>query len=625
MQPPPTATIQAAAQRVRGNDIPGAYAILETALAADPDATQLREFLAYVAATTGDHQRAAEAYRFLFEADPGNMTMRVNLATALMASGRLEEADAVCAGQSDPRLVRLMAYLSQQRGEAGTIEAYERVVAAYPGDFESWNNLGNALLADGRPEDAVQALDRAVQLRPDQLPIYFNYAHALALVDRHQGRQHLMRQAATRWPEDAAVQLELGLAELAANDVIAAEAALRKAIALDTGVTRQALVELGMLLENLSRIDDLAALIEEVGKTSPDIPELTFLNAWLLRRKGEWDAALALAEETPDTIHPLRRSQLIADLNDRLGNTERAFSAFAAMNREALAIQRPLSGPSYREHLDATLATLAPEHVAKWRSLRSDHSQTAPIFIVGFPRSGTTLLDTLLLNVPNVHVLEELPAFAQATEELGYDQSGLAALDDVQASSIRAKYLSRIDELSPCAAGSIIVDKHPLHMTRIATIGRLFPNARVVLVERHPFDAVLSCFMANFQLNLAMRSFTTLEETALVYDRAFSIWQQASSLFPDLRIERVRYERLVTDMEGELRPLLAALDLPWSASVMDNQHSAATRDRVRTASYSQISEPIYQRAVARWERYRSHLAPVLPILTPWAERMGYPV
>ena len=618
-----TSIIQTAAQRVRARDLNGAYDVLNAALSSDPRSPQLLEFLAYVAATAGDHVRAADAYGRLFDLDRNNMTARINLATALMAGGRSDDAEALCAGQSDTRLQRLTAFLKQQRGEAGTVEAYRRVLAEHPSDFESWNNLGNALLVDGQIDDAIVAFDRAVQLRPDQLQIYFNYGHALSLAERHKGRQQLMRQGAARWPDDANVQLELARAEMAANDMAAAEVALRRALALDPGMISQALVELGMLLENLSRIGDLATLIDETRKTHPQAPELVFLEAWLLRRRGNLPDALRLARSVPEVVHPLRRTQLLADLYDRLDEPDAAFATFALMNQEAVAAQRPLAGPSYREHLEATLSALSPDRVSEWRPIATDSERRAPIFIVGFPRSGTTLLDTLLLNVPKVQVLEELPAFAQATESLGYDQAGLLSLDNQQAADMRARYFDRIEELAAVPEDSIVVDKHPLHMTRLATIGRLFPDARIVLVERHPYDVVLSCFMANFQLNLAMRSFTTLEETAKVYDRAFTIWDRVRSILPDLRIEHVRYERLVTDTEGEMRSLLAGLDLPWDASVLDNQRSAAMRDRVRTASYSQITEPVYQRAVARWERYRHHLEPVIPILAPWAKRMGY--
>lgn len=620
----PQSVIEAASARARARDLPGALTLIAEGLRRHPDAPPLLELQGFIAANTADHALAADAYGRLLAADPANMVARVNLATALTAAARHAEAAAVAEGHSHPKLDRIRAYLQQQSGTADASAEWARIVADDPDDAQSLNNLGNALRAEGRLNEAIAAFDRAVQLRPDMLPLYLNYAAALAEAERFEGRRQLMRQAADYAPDDAQVQLELGLAEAARGDTARAEDALRRAIALEKGFTR-AFVELGLLLENLNRVDDLAALIEEARRRAPDAPEIAFLDAWLLRRRGRLDEALTTAERVPATIHPLRTHHLVADLADRLGDTERAFAEFTAMNQVALSVQRAGVGPSYREQLAAIAANLTDDRVASWRGRRiPGDAPSSPIFIVGFPRSGTTLLDTLLMNVPGVRVLEELPALAQAAEALGPDEGRLATLDDAAAAAMRADYHAQVERLSPGAGAGILVDKHPLHMTRVGTIHRLFPDATIVLVERHPYDAVLSCFMANFQLNAAMRSFTDLTEAARTYDAAFTIWERGRALFPRLRTATVRYERLVTDIEAELRPLLGTLELAWTPAVADNQGSAARRERVRTASYAQITEPVYQRAVARWTRYGRHLAPVLPILAPWAERMGYP-
>lgn len=613
--------IETAGKRARVGDIDGGTRIVQAALTERPGDVDLLEFLGYLSATSRDHELSADVYAQLLARDPGNLAARVNLANALAALNRLPEAAAVADGYDHPKLQRVMAYVRQQGGGDASSALYRQVVAANPTDAESWNNLGNALMAEGALDEALQAFDHAIRIRPEGLPIYFNFSNALFLADRHEARRQLMRQAAEYAPGNAQVFMELGLAEASRGDLELAEAALRRSIALDRGFTR-AFVELGLLLENVSRIDSLAALIEEGERRDPDAPELIFLRAWLLRRRGDVGAALALAEQVPENIHPLRRFQLIADLRDRLGDADGAFAAFSQMNEAAIGVQRPLAGPSYIEILQSIRKNLAEPRVEPGPVASQP---AAPIFIVGFPRSGTTLLDTLLMNVANVRVLEELPALNEATAVLGQDEAGLATLDDTQANELRARYFERVESLSPEALGHVIIDKHPLHMTRIATIHRLFPDAHVVLVERHPCDAVFSCFMANFQLNTAMRSFTTLEGAAQVYDAAFSIWTEGLARFPGIRATTVRYERMIADLEGELRPLLATLGLPWNDDVLDNRKSAASRERVRTASYAQITEPLYGRAVARWERYRKYLEPVMPILAPWAERMGYPV
>jgi tetratricopeptide (TPR) repeat protein len=605
----------------RRGDLAAARRAAEAALSAEPGSPPLLSLAGLAAARMGDPAGAIPHFRRLLDLDPADGATRLNLATALAACGRFDEAIEACAAAADPRLLRVAAYALQQAGRlAEAARAYEKVVAAFPDDFESWNNLGNARFASADIDGAIAALGRAIDLRPDVPQMYVNLSEALSRAERFEDRARVMRAAAALAPADSAVQAELGLAEASVRNFPAAEAAYREAIRLDAGFN-QAWLELGLLLENLNRVDDLAALVADAKARGFDEPEIGFLRAWALRRQRRFEEALPLAEATPATIHPVRRAQLLAEIVDRLGDGPRAFAAFEEMNRAAVAARPGWGGPTYREQVAAAAALIDPEKVARWSPVELPGAPPAPVFIVGFPRSGTTLLDTLLMNVPSLHVLEEMPVLAEVSDRLG-DDARLAALSSAEAAALRARYFEALDALSPPPPGATIVDKYPLHMTRMPLIHRIFPDAKIVLVERHPCDAVLSCFMANFQLNVAMRSFTDLEEAALTYDAVFDAWSRAERSLP-LAVHRIRYERMVEDLEGEMRPLLDFLGLPWDEKVLDNRASAAKRDHIRTASYSQVTEPIYRRASGRWQRYREQLAPVLPILAPWAERMGY--
>ena len=119
-----------------------------------------------------------------------------------------------------------------------------------------------------------------------------------------------------------------------------------------------------------------------------------------------------------------------------------------------------------------------------------------------------------------------------------------------------------------------------------------------------------------------MRAFTDIEEAARLYDAVLEAWTRAGDLLP-LDVHAIRYERLVEDLEAEMRPLLDFLGLAWNPKVLDNKAAAEGRDYIATASYAQVAEPIYRRATGRWTHYREQMTPVLPILAPWAERMGY--
>jgi tetratricopeptide (TPR) repeat protein len=613
-----------ALEMLRGGDVAGARALIETSLAAAPGDRQLLELAALLAGRSGDAAAAAGHFRSLLAAAPDDRKMRLNLAMALAGAGELDEAIAVCGdGGGDPALLRVLGYAHQQGGRLDqAAAAYRAAVALLPDDFESWNNLGNALLALGDVEGAIDALQRAINLQPDAIPIYKNFSEALGRAERHDARQRVMRAAARRAPKNAEVQCELGLAESAAQDFAAAETAFRAAIALSPGFT-PAYLELGLLLENRNHIDALEALVEQAEAKGIANDEIAFLKAWVHRRRGRMEEALPLAEATPHTISPVRRHQLLAELLDRTGDTARAFAEFEAMNAAALATKPPPPGPGYRDTIAADVARLTAPAIAAWTRADIGSTPPAPVFIVGFPRSGTTLLDTLLMNMPQLHVLEELPVLMRVETELG-GLDRVATLDTERANALRRHYFAELEHLSPPPPGATVVDKHPLHMARIPLIHRIFPGAKVILVERHPCDAVLSCFMANFQLNTAMREFVTLEGAARLYDTVFDHWTRATALLP-VEIHRVRYERMVADLEGEMRPLLDFLGLPWDPEVLDNRASSAKRAHIRTASYSQVTEPIYSRAAGRWERYRPQMAEVLPLLAPWAERMGYAI
>jgi tetratricopeptide (TPR) repeat protein len=618
----PPASLIPALDLMRRGDRAGARRAVEAALREEPDEIGLIALAGVLAAQTGDLAGAIPYFRRALAAAPQDLQMRTNLAMALAETGALDEAAMVADGYGDPHLDRLAGWAHHQSGrhqQAAT--AYEAAVAARPDDFESWNNLGNVRAEQGDAPAALLAYQQAILIRPDIVDIYLNVSEQLVVVEDKEARRRLLREGARIAPDRADVLTELGLAEAAMRAWPEAEAAYRQALAIDPRHLA-AWLELGLLFENLNRVDELAALVGEAEAKGVAEAELGFLRAWMLRRQGKFAEALPVAEAIPATIHPVRRAHLLADVLDRTGETDRAFAAFDEMNRASVEARPARPGPTWRETLERNTALLTPEQVAAWPALEMERTPPDPIFLVGFPRSGTTLLDTLLMNMPALHVLEEMPFMGEIERRAG-GVAGLAALDSAAANGLRRDYFALVEKDAPAPEpGRRIVDKHPLRMAGMPIVSRLFPEAPVILVERHPCDAVLSCFMANFQLNDAMRSFTTLEEAARTYDAVFTAWMRADELLP-LRVHRIRYERMVQDLAGEMRPLLDFLGLPWDEKVLDNQSAAAGRGHVLTASYSQVQEPIYKRAAGRWERYREQLAPVLPILAPWAEKMGY--
>ena len=275
----------------------------------------------------------------------------------------------------------------------------------------------------------------------------------------------------------------------------------------------------------------------------------------------------------------------------------------------------------FRDVIVRDMALTTPEWIASWSPAPTSDGRASPIFLVGFPRSGTTLLDTMLMRDPRVAVLEEEPFLDQMETALGGPEA-FAALDQAALQRGRDLYFELVSKSVELKPETVLVDKHPLHLNKVPVIKRAFPDARFVLALRHPCDVLLSCYLTNFRINNAMANFLDLEDAAALYDLTFRNWEQARAAFA-LPVGTVVYERLVEDTARELRPLFDWLGLDWPGDAGDHRAAARARGLVTTASYAQVTEPIYQRAAGRWHRYAAQLEPVFAQLQPWVERFGY--
>jgi tetratricopeptide (TPR) repeat protein len=609
----------------RRGDAKAARKAGERLLKQAPKDPRLLEFVGVMRCQTGDGAKGIAALRAAAAARPDDPGVRQNLVQALTDLGRFEEAAAGCAeaaSLADPgdRRVRLHAWLLQALGRpAEAARLYETILTRAPQDAESWNNLGNARRSAGDLAGAAAALREAVGLRPEVAGIRLNLAATLAQGGDEEGALGALE--AYRGPPDAAVEtvradLLSGLLRLDE-----AERAYRAALAIrpDAG---DAWFGLGLMLEHSGRGQELPALLAEAEAAGADDPSLRLLEAFRLRREGRIEAALAAAESAPAEVEPTRRLQLIGEMNDRLGRTDAAWATFAMMNAAAGDAAARAGAAAYREEVAAIAATLTPAWAERWSARAPSPSRPAPVFLVGFPRSGTTLLDTLLMGYPELAVLEERPLWNAIVEAAPLDRLPALQADEIE--RLRALYFAAVDAHSAGDTGAarIPVDKMPLNLARTAWLRSLFPDAKFVLSLRHPADAVLSCLFTNFRLNYAMANFLDPEDAARTYDLVMRAWEKGRFAF-GLDVHAVRYEDLVADAEGALRPLVGFLGLEWRADALDHRAAARARGYVASASYAQVTEPIYRRAEGRWTRYRDRLAPILPLLAPWAERYGY--
>jgi hypothetical protein len=245
-------------------------------------------------------------------------------------------------------------------------------------------------------------------------------------------------------------------------------------------------------------------------------------------------------------------------------------------------------------------------------------------FLVGFPRSGTTLLENVIASHPDVMAMDERatlyniePHYVASAATLDH----LGALGMAEAAKRRAEYWAEIRGFGLVPDGKLVLDKMPLYTTKLPLIFKLFPGAKILFALRDPRDVVFSCFRRAFQVNAGMYQFVTLEGAALYYDAVMRLAEVYRGKM-SLDLHDIRYERLVEDFEGETRAVCEFLDIDWRESLYDFA-SVARERRIRTPSAAQVRGGLYSGGEGQWRRYAKHLEPILPILRPWVERFGY--
>jgi Sulfotransferase family len=264
--------------------------------------------------------------------------------------------------------------------------------------------------------------------------------------------------------------------------------------------------------------------------------------------------------------------------------------------------------------------------LAAWQTgVQAQQSPITHVFLIGFPRSGTTLLEQVLACHPDVAAMEErtcLMDSAAAFFGSDADLDRLGAATDAQLQPWRASYWRRVSESGIAALKPVFIDKMPLNAVFLPLIAKLFPQARILLALRDPRDVALSCFRRRFAMNAGMFEFTTLEGTAAYYAAVMDLVQIFRETLT-LRLLEVRHENLVSDFDGEVARVCDFLGLEPRAE-MSGFATHAKAQAIDTPSGAQLAGGLSSAGIAQWRRYRRELEPVFPVLGPFVARFGYP-
>lgn len=551
-------------------------------------------------------------------------------ARALMDRLRLTTASARLPADARTAVLQMQSALAAGR-HAEVVTAGQKLMQIYPRLAAAPNLMGVALFHMGRPNDAIRGLNHAVALEPACPDPYVNLSAVLRETGQIQAAYDAILAAAAVDPGLLAAHLNAGVIAEDLGHADEAAAHYARALELDPASV-DAHDAMCRFLEARNRLDALARAVERAIAATNGAPQIRLREGQLQFRTGALQEARATFEAIDERDLPpearIKRAELLGKLCDQLADHDAAFAAFSAMNEtraKLLGLNRAVP-PIYLRELNMLLdGVRADDKAPDWLCETVSDHHSDPAFLVGFPRSGTTLLDTILRSHPQVAVAEEKPFVHRLRKGIPVEDE-FARLAGLRAEDIargRDAYFEAFrDDAGPLGDGAVLVDKLPLNLRDAAVIRRFFPNARFILALRHPCDCVLSCFMQNFRPNPAMNSFLSLENTARVYDRIFALWSAYQELL-GLDVVTIRYEDVVSDLRAAVEPVLGFLGQDWSDALLDYRSTAGEREKIRTPSYRQVTQEIYTSADGRWRRYEKQLAEVLPVLEPWIERWGY--
>ncbi len=511
---------------------------------------------------------------------------------------------ALADGLTHPLFFKLRGLKHEREGALeAAVADFRAALADAPNDVAALNALGLCLARLGRAGEALAALDVATALEPGFAPAHVNRGWALETLGDPLRARDAYRCALDTDPDHARALAGLALIAARAGDPDEARARADRALALDSA---NPVARLALALTDLEAGDPAAA-------------------------EGRARALLDSSD-----LPPHERGAALTVLGDALDAQDRAagaFAAYAEANRTYREVYEPRFGTGGTQAglglVQRLTAYFDAAPAANWRRgpdpsrPAQDLAPRGHVFLLGFPRSGATLLGQVLAAHPDVVTLDERETLAEPARALMGDAGGLdrlAAMGETDLASWRGRYWRAIRDLTPPLEGKVLIDKLPMNTLGLPLIVKLFPDARVIFTRRDPRDVILSCFRRQFTLDATTYEFLTLEGAARFYDAVMRLADIYGETL-EVDLDHRRHEDLVADFEAETRALCARLGLEWAPLAAFAE--AAKSRGIATPSAIQVARGLYGEGVGRWRRYREQLGPVLPALTPWARRFGY--
>tara|TARA_B100000579_G_scaffold54944_1_gene38757 strand:- start:1592 stop:3307 length:1716 start_codon:yes stop_codon:yes gene_type:complete len=510
------------------------------------------------------------------------------------------------------------------------IKLFEKAIEINPKVADTYNNLGLANMHLGNLEKSINLFQKATELNPNHDVAICNLGLAYTNLKDPKKAINCYLEAIKINPKNILAHYNLGNLYKRLNDIDNAEKFLNKSIEISNNYL-PAYNNLFELYEKSNQNKKLNEILTRAKSIFGDNSIINLFEGLYLYKSKKYEEAIISLEgadfDKVDIMHNQSKIETLAKSYDQIKNYKKAYEYFKELNK--IALNTNVNNANKKLFLDLVekrINFFNKDNTKNWNEINEEDKNADPVFLIGFPRSGTTLLDTILRSHPSVEVLEEIPLINYFIENLeskfGSDLNELGKIDINLIKQMQNFYFEKRDNHFDSRKKRICIDKMPLNIIHVGEIYRFFPNAKFILAIRNPKDSVLSCFMQNFTINHAMANFLNLEDSAFLYDKVMKLWSNYIECFP-IKFHTIRYEDLISNFDVSIKNLLTFLKIDWSENMREYYKTAEKRGLINTPSYNQVNQPLYSRSIERWKNYKDKFENINAYLDPWVKYFKY--
>ena len=505
---------------------------------------------------------------------------------------------------------------------------YKYLIEKDIADNNVFSNYGAILQSQGKLKEAEISYRKAIKLDPNFANAYSNLGIILQDMGILKEAEISYRKAIELNPNFANAHLNLGNLLIDIGKLKEAEIFYRKAIVLDPNLA-EAFFNLFLHYDKINDLKKLEESLQEFRNNVCITNELLLFQSRLSFRNKEYRAARKLINNISNQwLEKIKNNQEIrywsykAFIEDKLENYDIAYACFKKSQDDSSYAK--FRKEFYLDHIDSYRKSIINKDI-NLNYFNDGIDDSKIVFLIGFPRSGTTLLNLILESHPDIEVMEEKPLieiiekFVKNKFNLNFEN--IFNLSKADLIFLRQQYFKLLREYNSNDA-KLMIDKLPLHTVCIPLINLIFPNSKIIFTYRNPYDTVLSCFQQTFKPNNAMANLLSLESSSILYDKVMNAWDIYKNNH-SLKFIESKYENLIENFDQQIGRILIFLDVEWHENIRNYRKTALQRGRITTPSSSQVIQPLYRSSIEKWKNYEKYFENCHQYLKKWSIYFNY--